>query len=372
MKSMSELIYCRSVRYWGLILLVFFALSVVPSIGQTDSTNLDQQDQKSPKKYLPLFGTDDILEVFLYFDLSGFLSKKDKAQSFDGEMIIPLSETDSLDKKVTVKYRGQSRYERCRFPPMRVTFKKPLYESSDSGRIKKIKLVNQCQSGAQHEEYVKREYLVYKLYSVITDTSFRVRLLKINFIDTKKERKPIVQYGMFVEPEELLANRTNTLEVKTISLTQEHMFPTMIDRVAIFNYMVSNWDWSVPGQHNVQVLKSSRMDMAGLGIPVPFDFDLTGVVNAEYAIPPPDMGIETNRDRKFTGICRSPEVYRQELLMFLEKKNEFYSVVNNYPHLGNADKKGIILFLDQFFNQLEKPKSLDNLIDLFLDNCKKL
>lgn len=372
MKARYELKYCRAYRHWASILVAFLAISVLPSTGQIDTTGTENEDQKSSKKYLSLFGTDDILEVFIHLDLSTFLSKKDRAASFDGRMIIPLGETDSLDKKVTVKYRGKSRFERCRFPPMRITFKKPLYESSDSGRIKTIKIVNQCQSSTLHEEYVIREYLVYKLYSVLTDTSFRVRLLKVNFIDTKKDRKPIVQYGIFVEPAELLAKRTNTLEVKTMALTQEHMFPAMIDRLAIFNYMVSNWDWSVPGQHNVMVLKSSSMEMAGLGIPVPFDFDLTGIVNAEYAIPPPGIGIETNRDRKFTGICRTSDVYREELLMFLDRKDEFYAVVDNYPHLSKADKKDIVVFLDQFFNQLEKPRSLENIIDIFLENCKKL
>jgi hypothetical protein len=62
----------------------------------------------------------------------------------------------------------------------------------------------------------------------------------------------------------------------------------------------------------------------------------------------------------------------EELMMFLDKKDEFYSVINNYPYLGKAAKKDIISFLDQFFDQLEKPRTLDNLIDLFLYSCKQL
>jgi hypothetical protein len=235
-----------------------------------------------------------------------------------------------------------------------------------------MKLVNQCQSGALYDDYIIKECLVYKLYNVLTDTCFRARLLKVNYIDTEKKKKPVVQYGIFVEPEELVAKRTNMLEVKTKSLTQKNMHPLMIDRIAIFNYMVANWDWSVPGQHNISVFSSLAYDNAGLGIPVPFDFDLTGVVNADYAIPPPGIGIETNRDRMFTGICRTREVYMKELMMFLDKKDEFYSVVDNYPQLSKASKRDIINFLDQFFLQLEKPRSLYNLIDLLLEECKQL
>jgi hypothetical protein len=354
------------------LIIALFVLSVLPSHGQTDTTYLKPQEQNSAKRYLQLFENDDILEVSLRFDLSGFLKKPDKNQSFDGIMTFHFSETDSLDRKVTIQYRGQSRYERCRLPPMRIIFRQPVYEVSDSARIKKMKLVNQCQSGALYDDYVIKECLVYKLYNVLTDTCFRVRLLKVSYIDAEKNKKPVVQYGIFIEPEELLAKRTNIIEVKSGSLSQKHMHPLMIDRIAIFNYMVSNWDWSVPGQHNISVFSSPASDLAGIGIPVPFDFDLTGVVNAEYAIPPPGIGIETNRDRMFTGICRTREEYKAELMMFLDKKDEFYSVVDNYPYLGKASKRDIITFLDQFFLQLEKPRSLDNLIDLLLKECKQL
>lgn len=372
--------------------LFITVLSVLPSIGQIDTTvkkpvNLadtdgqdlkdlndanrkQPEDQKPPVRYLSLFEEEDLLKVSLRFDVAKFLKKADRDQSVDGTMTIHFSETDEMERKVTLKYRGQSRFERCKYPPARITFKKPVYEVSDSGRIKNIKLVNQCQPGSTFGEYVIREYLVYKLYNVLTDTSFRARLISLDLVDSENKRKTITQFGILLEPEALLAERLNLTEVKTKMLSQSHMFPDMIDRLAIFNYMIANWDWSVPGQHNVTVFTSLNYELGGLGIPVPFDFDLTGVVNAEYAIPPPGLGIETNRDRLFSGICRTREVYQNELMAFLGKKDEFYSVITEFPYLGKSDKRDIIAFLDQFFDQLEKQRSMDSLIDLLLANCK--
>jgi hypothetical protein len=366
--------FVKTNRAKNLILnqLFIFILSVFPAFSQINTTDLKQQKPKTPERILSLFDSDEILEISLRFELTDFLEKTARAKSFDGILTIHFSETDSLNKKVTIKYRGTSRYQNCRFPPMQINFKKPISVSSDSGRIKKMKLVNQCERGTLYDEYIMRECLVYKLYNVLTDTCFRVRLLKVNYIDTKKGKKPFTQYGFFIEPIELLAKRTNAFVVKTISLTQRDIVPEMMDRLAIFNYMICNWDWSIPGQHNVAVVKSSKYDVTGLGVPVPFDFDLSGVVNAEYAIPPPEMGIENNRVRVFTGICRSKEVFKEDLMMFLNKKGELYSVINEYPYLGKTAKRDITLLLDQFFNQLEKQKSIDNLIDLFLDRCKKL
>lgn len=375
-------------------LLLICALSVLPAYGQidtilkgvvwppdtagqklislTDTTGTEKQGQKPPDRYLSLFEEDDLLKISLSFDVAKFLKKGDRDQSVDGIMTIHFSKSDSMESKVILKYRGQSRFERCRYPPTRITFRKPMYEVSDSGRIKNIKLVNQCQQGSVYGDYVIREYLVYKLYNVLTDTSFRARLISMDIIDSENKRKTITQFGILLEPEKLLEKRLNLIEVTTKSLSQKHMYPAMIDRLAIFNYMVSNWDWSVPGQHNITVFTSLKPELGGVGIPVPFDFDLTGVVNAEYAIPPPGLGIEVNRDRLFLGICRNREVYQRELMAFLDKKEEFYSVITDFPYLGKADKRDIITFLDQFFNQLEKPRSLDSLIDYFLEKCKEL
>jgi len=336
---------------------------------QNDTTKTKEKKQDVHKNDLSLFGSDEMLNVSLYLDLGAFAKKPSKNDSFEADMTIHINETDSINRPVTIKYRGISRFEICSFPPMQINFKKPLY--SDSLKIKKLKLVTHCQSSSITDEYVIREYLVYKLFNVLTDTSFRVRLLKVDYIDSKKNKKTIRKYGIFIEPVELLAKRTNSIPVKTASVNQTHIKPYAMDRLAIFNYMVTNWDWSIPGQHNVEVIKPSSYNPDGLGIAVPYDFDLTGIVNAEYAIPPPDLGIENVRQPIFTGICRTKEVYTEDLKRFLEAKDKLYSVVNELPHLNPRAKKDITGFLDQFFNQLEKPKSMDNLVDIFLNNCKK-
>ncbi len=349
-------------------LLVFFLATTI-NLAQDKPLHSKENNSGKEKRDLKLFSNEDILNVTLKLDLSAFQKKSSKDDAFDSELILHFSPTDSLYAKTVVKYRGISRLNICNFPPMQINFKKAVY--SDSFKIKKLKLVTHCQSASANDEYVVREYLVYKLYSALTDTSFRVRLLKINYLDSKKDRKPIVKYGIFIEPAEMLAKRTNATVVKTIYLNQSNIIPYVMDRLAIFNYMVTNWDWSIPGEHNVEVIKPLAFNSQGLGIAIPYDFDLTGVVNADYAIPPPDLGIENVREPLFTGICRTREVYHEDLDRFLASREKLYSVVNEFPHLNQRAKKDIIYFLDQFFSKLEKEKSLDNMIDKFLSMCKK-
>ena len=357
------------VKTLPLHLLLVYTLSVFPVSAQNDSTRTKEEKQGIHEQDISLFGSDEILNVSIYLDLARFSKKPAKTDTFDSEMTIHLNETDSVNRNVTIKYRGISRYEICSFPPMQLILKKPLY--SDSVKIKKLKLVTHCQSSSITDENVMREYLVYKLYNVLTDTSFRVRLLKVNYIDSKGNKKTISKYGIFIEPADMLAKRTNSTVVKTVSLNQTHIIPYVMDRLAIFNYMVTNWDWSIPGQHNVEVIKPMIIDTQGLGIAIPYDFDLTGVVNADYAIPPDYLGIENVRQPIFSGICRTSDVYREDLKRFSDSKEKLYAVVNEFPHLNERSKKDITHFLDQFFDQLEKPKSLDNLVEIFLKSCKK-
>jgi len=145
-----------------------------------------------------------------------------------------------------------------------------------------------------------------------------------------------------------------------------------MDRLAIFFYMVAQWDWAVPGLHNISVIVPLNYSRTGLGVAIPYDFDLTGVVNPNYGSPDEKMGIKSNRDRLFSGICRSKEDFQSALIKFLNKKESFYSVISEFPYLSQRSKKDISDFLDQFFSQLDNQKDLDRLIDQFLSTCKIL
>jgi len=349
-----------------LFLLTFFSLPQLS--GQNDSSVKKRQKSEKPGQDISLFGNDRLLNISITLDLSKFMEKPSKSYSFDAVMTIYMSETNSLNKKVTINYRGTKRYEICSFPPMQLNFKNPIH--SDSSEIKKLKLVTNCEQNSIGDEYVLREYLVYKMFNVLTDSSFRVRLLKVSYIDKEKVKKTITRYGFFIEPIDIVAKRTNSTVVKSLTLDQRHIVPEVMDRLAIFNYMVSNWDWSVPGQHNVAIIKPSGIN-SETGLAIPYDFDLTGVVNANYAIPPPDLKITNVRERLFSGTCRSREIYMDDLKRFISKKENLYSVVDDFPYLNQRSKKDITYFLDQFFDQLTKQRNLDYLIEIFLTSCKK-
>jgi hypothetical protein len=222
--------------------------------------------------------------------------------------------------------------------------------------INKLKLVPYCKLG--YEDYILREYLVYKLYNVLTDSSFRVRLMRITFINTAKNRKPLSQYGFAIEPIRLLEKRTHSREITSKVLTQKNIIPELMDRFAIFNYMIGNTDWSVPVLHNALVLSRADLFYSDLGLIVPFDFDYSGLVNAEYAIPVETLPIKTVRERLYLGVCRSEDAFKYAVKEFLEKKEQFFKVVNDFPYLSARSKKDIINYLEGFYADFDKRNTI--------------
>ena len=332
--------------------------------------NFDLNAQKSGTDSLPsfrLFEDDKLIEISLRFDLSTYFRTKPQKEYLKTNMTI-IFDNDSVSRDIRLKTRGVFRNQYCMFAPIELNIKKANFGYSDLNSISKLKLVPQCNSGKDKEDYLLREYLAYKLFNVLTDTSFRVRLVKVNYYDTEKKKKPVKQYGFFLEPAGMLAARTNSLQIKTTTLNQKHIVPAIMDRLAIFNYMIGNYDWSVPGQHNVLITKSLNLDPYGLGIAIPHDFDWSGLVNPVYAVPAENVGTENVRQRLFTGVCRTREVYDRELDLFLQKKAQFYAVINDCPYINQKVKKDMTGYLDGFFDQLSGRRDL--ILSTLLGTCK--
>ena len=313
-----------------------------------------------------LFSDEEVLDISLRFDITEYRKNRTKNEYIKALLTYHINEKDSINKEIRIKSRGASRSQICGFPPMRLNFKAKDSAKTDAMRIEKLKLVTHCNSG--NENNLLKEYLIYKLYNVLTDYSFRVRLLKMNYINTRKKDKPIQYFAFVIEPIEFLAERTNTYPVLSNNLSQANIQSEIMDRMAIFNYMVGNTDWAVPNQHNCKIL-TQKLEPSRVGIIVPYDFDYSGLVNASYAIPNEALNIKSVQERIFQGICRSEQEYMNALKEFSNKKDDFYKIVNEFKYLDERIKKDMIEYLDQFYSEFNKRNSI---VYGLLKNCKEI
>ena len=342
---------------YTLLLLSGFGIQTVFS--QVDTSNFRYAVKDTQNVKVTLFDTDDLFEISLRFNISQYKKVKSDVDYLDAILTYHISRTDSINKNIKVRARGNIRRTYiCDFPPLLLNFKLKDVNGGEFAGINKLKMVPYCKLG--YEEYILKEYLIYKLYNALTDYSLRVRLFKINYINTARESKPLRQYGFAIEPISLLEKRTKSVEVKSVKLSQKNIKPEIMDRFAIFNYMIGNTDWSVPILHNTLVMSQGLSDRPDLGMIVPFDFDYSGLVDAEYAVPFEGLPIKTVQDRLYLGICRSQEAFKNDLKQFLDHKEQFYRIINEFPYLGARAKKQMIMYLDSFYDGFDKRNSLLN------------
>jgi len=350
-------------------LFILFFLALMSFAGISDAIEDKASGSEKKKKDFTVFESDKLLEITLKLDLKGYL-KKDFKSPMEAILIVHTGESDSVSMNVKVSDRGSYRSSNCKYPPLEISFNKPVRAYSGFGKIKKMKLYTCCETSAIYNEYILREYLVYKLFNVMTDSSYRVRLLKVHLADLQGRKTSLTQFGFFLEPKEIVAERIESRDMEELRPLQNQISRETLDLTAIFNYMVSNYDWSVPEQHNVTVFQPLRNNPSGSYIAVPHDFDGTGVVNAVYSVPSSPTGFKSIRERTFMGVCRDREIFQEDLKKFRDKKKEIFSVIGNFSELDQKSKKDITDFLNQFYNQLEKSNSLDNLIGNFMKNCR--
>jgi len=347
------------------ILIIFTGILLQKAYTQVDTVPSPYAASDTLNVNIRLFNSDDLIDIALRFDVSYFRKKKSDVEYLPALLTYYMGKNDSVNKNIKLKARGEMRRNYCDFPPISLNFKLKDPVSSEFDGIDKLKLVTYCKLG--YERYVLKEYLAYKLYNLLTDISLRVRLMRVKYIDTSNKKKTVTQYGFVIEPVELLEKRTNSVEVRSNFLSQKSVKPEMMDRYAIFNYMIGNTDWSVPNLHNAIILASPGEALSGLAKIVPFDFDYSGLVNAVYAVPFETLPIKTVRERLYMGICRDIDVFNSDLKEFADRKAEFYKVIEDFPYLKDREKKDMTGYLNGFFNEFDKRNTI---VYMLRSTCK--
>jgi hypothetical protein len=304
----------------------------------------------------PFFTKEEIVELTLSLPLEQVL--KDRGAS---PVVHPalLSYRDAhatmQTLAVQVQVRGNRRKDPavCNFPPLLVKFPPPNGHNSLFGPVAELKLTTHCQS----DDYVLREYLVYKLYNVLTDLSYRVRLCRITYRDNSGRGSTSVHYGFFLENTEAMARRNQAKVVpKPLFIGMDNLDQPATATMVIFQYMIGNTDWSVPYRHNIRLLARSLNTPP---IPVAFDFDYSGLVMAPYAVPPEQLGITSVRQRLFRGYDFPADTYAAVQGFFNARRAALYNVYLACPFLSRDELEFATHYLDGFYKILTDSKDFE-------------
>jgi hypothetical protein len=313
---------------------------------------------------LKFFTDDQVMEMKLTTDIKGLQSQKGEDVFQDGSVEMKFPDGTMATENIQVGARGKFRRGYCRIPPMMINFRTP---GSSLNNLGKLKLVISCGLKSGDEELLLKEYLIYKIYNLLEDKSFRVRLLHTNYIDTRNRIKPFTQYAFLIEDDAEMARRNGCKKKDHPPYLTESTNRDLMTMVSVFQYFIGNTDWSVPNNHNVKLIFEKNNE-AALPYAVPSDFDYCGLVDAAYAIPNEIIGTEKVTERVYRGFPRNMEEIQTILNVFREKKEKIYSLINSFSLLSERTRKGMINYLDDFYRTIESNGQVKS---IFIDNARR-
>lgn len=320
----------------------------------------------------PLFASHDTLAVRIAAPLAAIQRERDSGDYHDGtfEFHDASGTPHALDLKLRARGNYRRREDRCRFPPIRLNFRKSqvadgLFDGQD-----KLKLVTHCQwSNIHYDQFVLKEYLAYRILNALTDKSFAVRLLRIQWVDTDSPEDSIERYGFLIEDDDRLADRLDYDTVESPGINPRALDPEYAALVAVFQYLIGNTDFSlIRGTaedgccHNAVLL--GRSDQPYLS--VPYDFDFSGFVNAPYAEPNPNLTIRTVRTRLYRGYCDVSDALEPALQTLRDKHADIVALIRQQEGLDDRNRSSALRYIESFYKSIDKPTTIKRKM---LDRC---
>lgn len=351
---------------------VFVSLAVFLLLLVCTTPLAAQEKQQKPAK---LFQSEDTLAVTMNAPWREIVRNEKNQNPYPAsiEFTDSLGNITTLD--MTVERRGITRQRVCRYPPIKLRFEKEEVKGSAFRGQKSLKLVTHCQKASRFEQYYVLEMLAYRMYNLITDFSFRVRPLKVNYTDSKTGDVDDGRFAFLIEDDSDVAKRHDLkkLNIPKIKVTQ--LEPTVTSEFSLFQYMIGNVDWAAlsgPGGkeccHNSKLIGPEPLQPGDLAYPIPYDLDSAGLVDAHYAVPPEGLPIRSVTQRLFRGYCLHNGTLENARKNFLENEDAILALVENENRLTSSSKKKALKYLGGFFKIIKDPGDFQKKV---IEKCRK-
>ena len=314
----------------------------------------------------PLFASEEPLVITLRTDIEWIRDTRNDSVEVAGTVWFPGDGGAVLETPVEVRARGEFRRSKrnCNFPSLRLDFPRGDMDGTVFEGQDKLKLVTPCHdSRDSYQEYVLKEYLVYKTLEIVTPFANRARLVEITYEDIEDDYDTRTKTGFPIESDEQMAAR---LGADLQELNQFHPAGVNGDQaviVSMFQYLIGNSDWSASFFHNVKLIHHED----GRYLTVPYDFDFSGAVNARYAGPPEGYPIRRVTDRYFHSYCRPQLEFESLSTFFNGKKAEIIALYEGFEALNEDRRKDVLKFYEEFWEMMEEERMFERQI---LRNCQ--
>jgi hypothetical protein len=261
-----------------------------------------------------LFRSDEPLVLRLETPLRAVLADRADREYQPSRIQVGGAQGEPLSIDLRVRVRGKSRAEACDFPRL--------------------------------------ERQIYLALNLLTDASLRTRAAKVTYFDTDRARENPNRLGFLIEDEERFAERAGFTTVSVESVENSRYDPSALALLDVFQFFIGNTDWSArqgpAGDtccHNV--VPFARPD--GVLVPVPYDFDAAGLVDAPYALPSERLPIQSVRERLYRGGCRDVAELEPVFDLFTARRDALTALFTTEVGLSERRAERAREYIDEFY-----------------------
>lgn len=309
----------------------------------------------APPASADLFAEGTPLELKLSAPLGAAFRARENPEYQPGTLSYRDASGAEVSVPLRVRVRGKSRAAVCSFPPLLLNFRTSdlagtLFEGED-----RLKLVTHCDTRQSYDDYVRLEYLAYRVLNLLTPSSLRARLVTVSYTDSARGRDLATRPGVLLEDEGRFAERQGWTVFEGPAVERAKYDAEALALLDVYQYLIGNTDWSAlagpRGEeccHNV--VPYTRAD--GTFVPVPYDFDASGIVDPPHALPDERLRIRDVRQRLYRGRCRTPAELAPTFARFEEQRAAIVALFGEEQGLDPAVAARARGYVEEFFATL--------------------
>lgn len=338
--------------------LIYFIILLVISL-----PNAFAQEKNSM-----IFDYKHLYDIRLIADFGAIFNDiSDTADYHDARLITRIGK-EKFKFDIELKTRGNFRrnQDNCNFPPLRINFKKKNIKGTPFEHCDKIKLVTHCNTDDNFgNTNVLTEYLIYKMFNLLTDTSFKVSLAKIKYISRPQVYPPTKRFGFFIEKTNHVEKRIGLKEYEPKYINHSQINKKFFTLVSLFSYLIGNTDYSVLIPQNIKLLANNKN---GPFIILPYDFDLSRMVDPSYA-PYNQMGNDRQEvPPTIKAYCQDYEDFTSAITRFNTLKQDLINLVADFNQLDEERCRKLLNRIDEFYRTINNRDLFIKVLDNYCRN----
>ena len=310
---------------------------------------------KPPKPYEqpPLFAEVQPIEVTLSAPFRQLRRNRTGEAVYKPATLSYAGDSGVVTVPARVRPRGVWRRQNCDIPPLLLNLTKDSTRRTLFAKLDRVRLTLHCRDQDDYDQYLLKEYQLYRVQRLLTPYTFDVRLARMTYVDSERKDTVAQRYGFFQEQDDLFAHKVGARLMEVQGAGPADVEPYQSAFFGVFQYFVGNSDFSIRALHNVVLLYKEPVY-----VPTARDFDWSGAVNARYAKPNPILPIRSVTQRVMRGYCAPAQEYEKVFSLFRAQKDSIYALYRD--PIGSLMKPNVVKetleYFDDFYETINDPR----------------